>query len=130
MPLLEWEFCCHCTAESALVSHYNLGVLFSVSSLLHFITRLFSLTSCFLQKSSYAFNISLLFSSNSIFFLFVHFIIPTSFYLFLLSVIFLPLLLLFSFLLSLPFFSFWLPSAGKRERNQVRSFLCHLYFII
>lgn len=129
MALLGWEFCCHCTAESAFVSHYNLGVLFSVSSLLHFITRLFPLTSCFLQ-SSYAFNLSLLFSSNSIIFLFVYFIIPTSFCLFLLYVLFLPLLLLFSFLLSLPFFSFWLPSAGKRERNQVRSFLCHLYFII
>lgn len=59
------------------------------------------------------------------FFLHLHLVTPASFFLLLLYN-FQLLLLLFSFCCSLLLFSFWLPSAGKRERNQVRS----LFFVI
>lgn len=98
MPLLNGGSCCHCTAENVLVSHHNLGFI------LHSITRLFLSKSYFPQKSSFTFNVSpflLQFHLFSYFFLCLHFVIPTPFNL-LLSVMFLPLLLLFSFLLFSP----------------------------
>lgn len=100
MPLLNWGSCCHCTAERALMSQHNLGLICRVSSLLHSITRLFPSKSYFLQESSA--TLASLFFSKSIFshfFLCLHFIMPTSFCLLLLSIIFLSILLLFPLLL-------------------------------
>lgn len=124
---LNLGICCHYSAESMLVLHCNLG-LFLESSVLYFITKLFPLKNYFLHKKVCAHLPSLFISPPILpfpqFFLGLHLVTP-AFVFFSSSII--ANRCFYCFLsCSLPVFSFWLPSAGKRERNQVRS----LFFVI